>query len=80
MWINNELFKISPNEIPKTPIEYSEEARAWWAEHKRRCIEGYSVGGKWMPPNLYFYINEGVILLNKTEKSKTKIPAKPYLS
>ena len=79
MWINNELFKISPNEIPKTPIEYSEEARAWWAEHKRRCIEGYSVGGKWMPPNLYFYINEGVILLNKTEKSKTKIPAKPFL-
>ena len=79
MWINNELFKIKTGDIPKVPIEYSEESRAWWAEFKKRCIEGYSVGGKWMPPNLYFYINEGVILLNKTEKSKTKIPSKPFL-
>lgn len=79
MWVNNELFKINPSEVPKVPIEYSEESRAWWAEFKKRCIEGYSVGGKWMPPNLYFYINEGIILLNKTEKSKTKVPAKPFL-
>ena len=79
MWINNELFKVKYKDIPTVPIEYSEESRAWWAEHKKRCIEGYTVGGKWMPPNLYFYINEGTILLNRTENSKTKVPAKPLL-
>lgn len=24
---------------------------------KKRCIEGYWVGGKWMPPELYYYVN-----------------------
>ena len=26
-------------------------------EEKKRCIEGYWVGGVWMPGNLYFYVN-----------------------
>ena len=44
-----------------------------------RCIEGYWVGGVWMPGNLYFYINYWTILLNKTAHSKTKTPGKPFL-
>lgn len=79
MLINNELFKIKDSDIPKIPIEYSEEAREFWREQRKRCIEGYTVGGKWMPGNLYFYINFGTILLNKGTNSKTKIPAKPFL-
>ncbi len=79
MWIENSNFLLRENDIPKVPIEFSEDARQFWMEIKKRCIEGYSVGGKWMPPNLYFYVNFGTILLNKTKNSKHKIPAKPFL-
>ena len=79
MIINGELFKVKPGDIPKIPIEFSEESRSFWAAEKKKCIEGYSVGGKWMPGPLYFYINYGTILLNVGENSKTKIPAKPFL-
>lgn len=78
MWINNELFIIKESEFPKAPVQYSAESRAFWTEQKKRIIEGYWVGGKWMPPNLYFYVNFWPILLNKG-KSKTKIIARPYL-
>lgn len=37
----------------------------WWEEQKRRCLEGYSVGGKWMPGRLYFYINFWMIEMSK---------------
>lgn len=79
MLINNELFKLKDSDIPKVPIEYSEESRQFWADERKKCIEGYSIGGKWMPGTLYFYINYGTILLNKGENSKTKIPARPFL-
>jgi hypothetical protein len=78
MLINNQLFLIKDSEVPKVPIEFSEEARLWWKEQKKRCIEGYVVGGKWMPPTLYFYINFWKILLTKGN-SKTKTIARPFL-
>ena len=54
--INNSLFKIS--EVPNFhPIVERYERIEWWREHKRRCIEGHWIGGKWMPPELYYYIN-----------------------
>lgn len=78
MLVNNELFLISRSDIPKVPIEFSEESKAWWTEQKKFCIEGFSVGGKWMPPQLYFYINFWNIELNKG-KSKNKIISRPWL-
>ena len=51
----------------------------YWKEIKRRCIEGYWVEGKWMPGNLYFYVNLIKIKLNKDEYSSTKIEARPFL-
>lgn len=74
----NKHFIFDPNEIPKIPMEFSEESRKWWAIQKSRCINGYTVGGKWMSPNLYFYVNFWKILLNKG-KSKTKTLATPLL-
>jgi hypothetical protein len=53
--------------------------KSYWREIKRRCMEGYWVEGKWMPGNLYFYINLCVIELNENEYSKTKIEARPFL-
>lgn len=76
MWINNELFL--EKEIPQlhpAGLEY----RTYWAEQKRRCIEGYWVGGKWMPGNLYFYVNFWTILLNKKISSTAKTKGRPLL-
>lgn len=56
MFINNELFKVG--KIPDFhPIAEMYERDEWWREQKRRCIEGYWVSGKWMPPELYYYVN-----------------------
>lgn len=54
--INNELFKLK--EIPNYhPIVDKYERTDFWREEKRKCIEGYWVGGYWMPPELYYYVN-----------------------
>lgn len=76
--INNAEFLIKESEIPSTPIKFSVDAKDWYREQKRRCVEGYWVGGKYMPPQLYFYVNFWNILLNKG-KSKSKIISKPWL-
>jgi hypothetical protein len=74
--VSNENFKLKT--IPKlNPL--GREYFKWWKEQKRLCIEGYWSGGKWMPGNLYFYINFWKIQLNKDEHSKTKIIASPFL-
>lgn len=78
MWVNNELFLIKDSEVPSVPVEFSVDARDWWREQKKRCIEGYWVGGKFMPPQLYYYVNFYHILLNKG-KSKSKSISKPWL-
>jgi hypothetical protein len=51
----------------------------YWKDLKRRCIEGYWYEGKWMPGNLYFYVNFWKIRLNKDNNSKSKIVARPFL-
>lgn len=54
--INNSLFKVQ--EIPNFhPIVEKYERLEFWKEQKRRCIEGHWQSGKWMPPELYYYIN-----------------------
>ena len=56
MIINNSLFKLP--EIPNYhPIAEMYESDEFWMGEKKKCIEGYWVGGKWMPPELYYYIN-----------------------
>lgn len=62
--INNSLFKADkiPNFHPIVDVYESDE---WWRVQKRRCIEGYWVSGKWMPPELYYYINFHHIILQE---------------
>lgn len=50
----------------------------FWREQKKRIIEGYWVGGIWMPPTLYFYVNLGTIRLNK-KRSLVKQYGTPLL-
>ncbi len=79
MWLNNEIFKLKPSDFPGMPPELSEESRLWWKEQRRRCIEGYWSGGRWMPPGLYFYINFWHIGINVDKWGKVKRRAKPEL-
>lgn len=57
---------------------YGLEYQQWWKEQKRRCIEGYWAGGKWMPGALYFYVNFWHIEFSE-EGSNTKTIGKPFL-
>lgn len=60
MFASNKAFKV---EIPQLhPLSAS--YLSFWREQKQRCIEGYWVGGTYMPPALYFYINFGTIKKN----------------
>jgi hypothetical protein len=74
--VSNESFKLK--EVPKlNPL--SRDYLKFWKEQKKLCIEGYWSGGRWMPGNLYFYINYWHIKLNKDAHSKTKTIARPFL-
>lgn len=55
--INNSNFIISEKDIPKVPIDFSEESLMFWREQKKRCINGYWSSGRFMPGPLYFYVN-----------------------
>jgi len=38
-------------------IKGSEENKKWWAEQRKRCLDGYSVGGVRITGYHYFYLN-----------------------
>lgn len=54
--INNSLFRVE--EIPDYhPIAQLYERDEFWRTQKKRAIEGYWVGGKYMTGELYYYVN-----------------------
>lgn len=62
--INNNLFKLG--DIPKFhPITQKYDRMHFWKTEKRKCMEGYWVSGKWMPGELYYYINFHNIIIEK---------------
>jgi hypothetical protein len=69
---NNFLIKVSPMN------PYSLEYREFWREQKKRCIDGYWVSGKYMPGQLYFYVNFWMIKLKK-DKGKGEYIGRPLL-
>lgn len=50
----------------KAPVG-SREYQEFWDEEERRCKEGYSVGGLWIPGRYYDYLNHTPILKIKDE-------------
>lgn len=38
-------------------INYPQYYLKWWYEQRKRCIEGYTVGGVFIQPEHYFYLN-----------------------
>lgn len=76
MVINSREFLL--NEIPNYhPL--SQQYINFWRDVKRKCIEGYWVGGVYMPPTLYFYVNMGTIKLNLNNRTNAKKFARPFL-
>lgn len=57
MNINTKQFIVDLPQYHPLSADY----RLFWLEQWRRCIEGYWVGGYYMPPSLYFYVNMGHI-------------------
>lgn len=44
-------------ESKKVAVHYPKKYRDWWHEQRRRCIQGYEVGGVKIPGTLYCYLN-----------------------
>ena len=57
MYVDTHLFSPVINEGLTTAHPQSYEYRAWWVEQKRRCLEGYTVGGVYIPGDYYWYLN-----------------------
>lgn len=76
--INNSEFL--EKEIPMyNPISQRFERISYWKEQKKRCIEGYWVGGKWMPGPLYFYVNFWSIQVGSKKGNAGKQIDRPWL-
>lgn len=74
MILNPKLFIY---DIPKYhPL--SNDYTKFWRNIKKKCIEGDWVGGYYMPPALFSYVNTGIIRLNEN-RSNTKSFKRPKL-
>jgi hypothetical protein len=75
--IDNNNFLLT--EIPKFhAISQQYDRMAFWKENKRRCIEGYWFGGKWMPGTLYYYCNFHTIRFEEEGAASRRI-GRPWL-
>ena len=74
-FVSNKNFIHDVSILNPLSISY----KSYWKELKRRCIEGYWFEGKWMPGNLYFYINFCKIELKENAEAKTARVARPFL-
>jgi hypothetical protein len=69
-------------DVPLHLIPETEYYNTYWRQEFERCILGYWHDGRYMPPQLYFYINHFRILLNdnkKGKKSKAQVFTRPLL-
>lgn len=57
MLINTELFSPVINDGLCRAHPRSYEYKEWWEEQRRRCLEGYTVGGKTITGDHYWYLN-----------------------
>lgn len=75
MFVNTKEFSpvINDGLTNANPLSY--EYREWWMEQKRRCLEGITIGGIYIPGDYYWYLNFWKIR-GKDEKTgrKTLIP------
>ena len=52
-----EVYSGRGKERKLVRIDYPMAYMAWWYKHRKRCLEGYTVGGVFITGNFYFYLN-----------------------
>ena len=78
IWINTQLFREEGKNFIKQGYYCNDpwESPAWydyWYEQRKRCTEGYTVGGSKITGEHYFYLNFCPIMkVDDTSKSKSK--------
>lgn len=84
IWINSSVFKEEAATFLKrgyyTPDPWGSPAwYEYWEEQRRRCIEGYSVGGAKITGDHYFYLNflQIKLTLDPTKTKSKKITTFP---
>lgn len=92
--MDNTKLLVNTNELRREALQYKKHGYyhdapegtksfyEYWDEQRRRCIEGYSVGGLRITGYHYFYLNFTPILLidemEEGKKSATKIETFPH--
>lgn len=72
MLVNTHYFtEVARNGYTKAP-EGTYDYVEWWTEQHKRCLEGYRIGGLWIPGRYYFYLNFCPIYLK--DKNKVDFP------
>ena len=62
-FVNTAYFSEAANDFLKNGKHYTTAPRGsrdyydYWELHDKRCMDGYSVGGLWIPGRYYFYLN-----------------------
>jgi len=62
-FVNTAQFSYTARDFKKQGDRYclapigSREWTEWWDEEEKRCAEGYTVGGLWIPGRYYHYLN-----------------------
>ena len=66
--------------LPEIPQHHpkSYQYKDFWKQQKDYCINGMTIGGKWMPGPLYFYLNFGTII-RMDAKTGRKSKGRPFL-
>ena len=72
---SNYILEEIPNYHPE--LQYYERI-TFWQDQKKRCVEGYWIGGRWMPGPLYYYVNFHNILF-EDETSVAQALGLPWL-
>ena len=62
-FVNTAQFSYTARDFKKNGDRYclapvgSREWIEWWTEEERRCAEGFTSGGLWIPGRYYHYLN-----------------------
>jgi len=79
MFVNTSLFSPVVTDGITNAHPLSFEYKSWWKEQKRRCLEGYEVGGVYITGDYYWYLNFWKIRGRNKETGRKTLIAPRFL-
>jgi len=79
MFVNTKLFSPVVTDGITNAHPLSFEYKSWWKEQRRRCIEGYEVGGVKITGDYYWYLNFWKIRGRSAETGRKTLIAPRFL-